>query len=111
MKPSHHRDSGFGNSDPSVVIGDFPWCEMVWRNLRGEFKPQSKTVGAYKAFAKTWSTPVDHARLAQRQTKPVVTWLGHVSILLQVDGLNVLIAPTLAEFAVPYGPPMDPIAP
>ena len=83
---------------------------MVWRNLRGEFKPQSKTVGAYEAFAKTCSTPVDHARLAQRQTEPVVTWLGHVSILLQVDGLNVLIAPTLAEFAGPYGPPMDPIA-
>ena len=62
MKPSHHRDPGFGNSDPSVVIGDFPWYEMVWRNLRGDFKPQAEPVGGYEAFAKTWSTPVDHAR-------------------------------------------------
>ena len=103
MKPSHHRAKGFGNSDASVVIGNFPWYEMVWRTLRGDFKPQAEPAGGYDAFAKTWSIPVDHTRLAKRQTAPVVTWLGHVSILLQVDGLNILMDPTLAEFAGPYG--------
>ena len=103
MKPAHHRAKGFGNSDASIIIGNIPWYEMAWRTLRGDFKPQAEPAGGYDAFAKTWSTPVDHPRLARRQTAPVVTWLGHVSILLQVDGLNILMDPTLAEFAGPYG--------
>jgi N-acyl-phosphatidylethanolamine-hydrolysing phospholipase D len=103
MKPTHHLAQGFGNSDANVVIGKFPWYEMVWRTLRGDFKPKTEPAGGYEAFAETWSTPVDHRRLAQRQAAPVVTWLGHVSILLQVDGLNILLDPTLANFAGPYG--------
>jgi L-ascorbate metabolism protein UlaG (beta-lactamase superfamily) len=55
------------------------------------------------AFTKEWSVPVDHARLASRQTAPVITWLGHVSMLLQVAGLNVLLDPTLATHAGPKG--------
>ena len=103
LKPAHHRKGGFGNSDARVVIGDFPWYEMVWRSLRGDFKPLAEPAGGYAAFAREWVTPVDHARLAPRQTAPVMTWLGHVSMLLQVGGLNILLDPTLAGFAGPYG--------
>ena len=102
-KPPHHREAGFANSDPAVVIGDFPWYEMVWRSLRGDFKPLGTPENGYAAFAKAWSVPLDHARIARRQAAPVVTWLGHVSVLLQVGGLNVLTDPTLADFAGPYG--------
>jgi L-ascorbate metabolism protein UlaG (beta-lactamase superfamily) len=101
--PAHHRKTGFANSDASVVIGNFPWYEMVWRSLRGDFKPLAVPAGGYAAFATEWSVPVDHARIAQRQQAPVVTWLGHVTVLLQVGGLNVLTDPTLARFAGPYG--------
>ena len=93
----------FTNTHPEVVIGNFPWYEMVWRSLRGDFRPVAPPTGGYDTFAKAWSTPVDHGRLAQRQTAPVVTWLGHVSILLQVAGLNILMDPTLARAAGPYG--------
>ena len=93
----------FSNSDPTVVLGRFPWYEMVWRSLRGDFRPLAEPAGGYAAFALQWSTPVDLARIAQRQMAPVVTWLGHVSILLQVGGLNVLLDPTLAGYAGPYG--------
>lgn len=103
MKPAHHRGGGFCNSDPDVVIGDFPWYDMVWRGLRGDFRPRVKPVGGYAAFARDWSVPVDRARLAQRPPQPTVTWLGHVTILLQVAGLNILTDPTLAGFAGPYG--------
>lgn len=103
MKPAHHRSGGFRNSDPDIVIGNFPWYEMVWRGLRGDFTPLSDPAGGYKAFAREWSVPVNHARLAVRQIEPVVTWLGHVTVLLQVAGLNILTDPTLAGFAGPYG--------
>jgi L-ascorbate metabolism protein UlaG (beta-lactamase superfamily) len=93
----------FANSHPGVVIGNFPWYEMVWRSLRGEFTPRQPPAGGYDAFARAWSVPVDHARLAQRTQSPVVTWLGHVSILLQVGGINVLMDPTLASHAGPLG--------
>ena len=76
---------------------------MVWRTLRGDFTPKSAPRGGYQKFAEEWSTKVDHSLLALRQTKPVVTWLGHVTILLQVAGLNILTDPTLAKFAGPYG--------
>ncbi len=101
--PAHPGEAGFSNSDPSIAIGNFPWYEMVWRSLRGDFTPLAPPQGGYGAFAKTWSVPVDLGRIAQRQLSPVVTWLGHVSILLQVGGLNVLTDPTLADFAGPYG--------
>ncbi len=100
---TNHRANRFGNSDRSVVIGNFPWYEMVWRSLRGDFKPLKPPQGGYEAFARAWSVPVDHARLAVRQQAPVVTWLGHVTVLLQVGGLNILMDPTLADFAGPYG--------
>lgn len=96
-------ESRYSNSNSQVVIGNFPWYEMVWRSLRGDFKPTASPDGGYEAFAKAWSVPVDHARIAVRQEAPVVTWLGHVSILLQVAGLNILMDPTLAPFAGPYG--------
>ena len=91
------------NIDPRIVLGRFPWYEMIWRSLRGDFRPLAAPAGGYASFARDWSVAVDHARLARRSLEPVVTWLGHVSILLQVAGLNVLIDPTLAGYAGPYG--------
>ena len=104
MQPPHHRHGGgFRNTNAAIEIGNFPWYEMVWRRMRGDFRPLSEPAGGYDAFARAWSVPVDHARLATRQQAPVVTWLGHVTILLQIAGLNILIDPTLADFAGPYG--------
>jgi N-acyl-phosphatidylethanolamine-hydrolysing phospholipase D len=103
MTTSPPNPRRFANTDPAVVIGNFPWYEMVWRSLRGDFKPKAEPDGGYAAFAQVWSTPVDHTRLAQRPVEPVVTWLGHVSVLLQVAGLNVLMDPTLAAHAGPGG--------
>ena len=57
MKPSHHRSGGFRNSNPDIVIGNFPWYEMVWRGLRGDFTPLAKPEGGYDGFARDWSMP------------------------------------------------------
>jgi N-acyl-phosphatidylethanolamine-hydrolysing phospholipase D len=100
FRPTGHR---FANTDPAVVIGNFPWYEMLWRSLRGDFTPKAEPQGGYGAFVQQWTQPVDHARLAMRPLEPVVTWLGHVSTLLQVGGVNVLMDPTLASHAGPGG--------
>ena len=103
MKPAHHRPNGFANSNPKIHIGKFPWYEMVWRSLRGDFQPSNGPENGYEAFARTWLATPDHALIAQRQTLPHITWLGHVSMLLQVNNLNILLDPTLADFAGPMG--------
>ena len=97
------RKGRFLNTDASAVIGDFPWYEMVWRGVRGDFRPRRAPAGGYAAFAQAWSLPVDLARIHRRSQSPRVTWLGHVAVLLQVAGANILTDPVLSGFAGPRG--------
>ena len=98
----HHRPQGFVNTQPAAVAaGQYPWYEVLWRNLRGDFRPLAEPVGGYAAFAQKWSVKLDPAALAVHPSEPVVTWLGHATILLQVDGLNILTDP---QFSMNAGP-------
>ena len=100
QRKSHHRPQGFVNSS-GLALGQFPWYDILWRNLRGDFRPLVEPAGGYPAFIRDWSVVIDKARLAQRSEAPVLTWLGHASLLLQVGGMNVLIDPQLADVAGP----------
>lgn len=99
---THHRPNGFTNSNPTAVAaGQYPWYQMLWRNLRGDFRPRAEPEGGYEAFARRWSVKLDPATLAPRRSEPVLTWLGHATMLLQVDGLNILLDP---QFSLTAGP-------
>lgn len=93
----------FKNSNSNIVIGNFPWYEMLWRSLKGDFKPKLDPKNGYANFEKQWSKPIDFDLIKQSHDQALITWLGHVSMLLQVANKNFLLDPTLAKHAGPLG--------
>jgi N-acyl-phosphatidylethanolamine-hydrolysing phospholipase D len=93
-EPAHHRERGFANVDPG---GTPPsswarWRFFVSRVLSTTFHPR------------TVSLPrVDNDGRALRDpgSAPTLTWIGHSTLLLQLDGVNVLTDPQWAERASP----------
>lgn len=99
---AHHRPAGFVNSDADAVrAGQYPWYEILWRRLRGDFRPRVEPAGGYAAFARAWSVAPDLAGLRRRSAAPRITWLGHAGTLLQVARQNILIDPHLGTIAGP----------
>lgn len=100
---AHHRADGFANSDPEAVqAGKSSFWKMMQRRWQGDFEPRQEPAGGYAAFAEAWSTPADRELISRRQREPLVTWLGHATMLLQVGGLNILIDPQFSGHAGPW---------
>jgi L-ascorbate metabolism protein UlaG (beta-lactamase superfamily) len=92
--PAHHREHGFAN--PNAVFARAPfWTRtrfFVTRMLETTFSP------------KTASFPVianDGRALRANTTTPTVTWVGHATLLVQLDGVNVLTDPQWSPRASP----------
>ena len=101
----HHRPNGFVNTDGSIVAKS---REDVLRWYRERFgktlpPPPSQVYAGYEAF------PV-HPFKADALTSHgprSATWLGHATVLLNVDGLTVLTDPHFSPRAFPiqaFGP-------
>ena len=97
--PSHHLENGFRNP-PNSPKRDIPFTrrlkffsQAIWRN----------------AFSKAPSIPTDHAimrdaakaQLAAMGDEDFVSWIGHATFLVRLDGVNVLTDPVFSRRASP----------
>jgi N-acyl-phosphatidylethanolamine-hydrolysing phospholipase D len=94
--PRHHVEDGFRNVDPNFrrPSGLTRWNFVVRRLLAASIAPR------------TFEAPRianDGAALRAGNVNPSVTWVGHATVLLQLDGLNILTDPNWSERASPFG--------
>lgn len=95
LKP-HHTHSGFQNPNPNYERKGF-WDVLVWQWDRF-FLPYSLDAKTYPPF------PIlinDGNLLKSNDTKLSVTWVGHATTLVQIDGLNILTDPIWSDRCSP----------
>lgn len=92
--PAHHRMNGFANADPAYVRPSFwtRWSFFASRAWSTTFRPR---VASFPVVAN------DGAALRANVSEPTVTWIGHSTLLIQLDGVNVLTDPQWSERASP----------
>jgi N-acyl-phosphatidylethanolamine-hydrolysing phospholipase D len=93
-QPPHHAAGGFKNPNPEFKRPDgwTRWSFLVSRVWSSIVSPR------------TFDTPRvvnDGALLRAGTENPSVTWIGHATLLFQVDGVNVLTDPTWESRAGP----------
>jgi len=95
-QPAHHVAGGFRNPDPAVHLADgwTRWSFFVRRGFASVFAPRS-----YDAPR----VANDGRGLRDSVAAPRVTWIGHSTLLVQLDGVNVLTDPHWGNRAGPLG--------
>jgi L-ascorbate metabolism protein UlaG (beta-lactamase superfamily) len=92
--PAHHREHGFANTNPGFTRAS-TWTRISFfatRIFETTFMP------------KRASFPVvanDGQALRANTEQPLVTWVGHATLLVQLDGVNVLTDPQWSQRASP----------
>ena len=92
--PGHHFGRGFRNLDPGY---DYTMFGRTVSLLRRTFQREPAR-GALPL-----SVPNDGAALRANGTEPTVTWIGHATLLVQLDGVNILTDPIWSDHAGPLG--------
>jgi L-ascorbate metabolism protein UlaG (beta-lactamase superfamily) len=93
--PAHHRTRGFVNSNPAFERPGF------WTVQRFRLSRVIEAVAGRRPVPAFPRVDNDGRALRDNATAPTVTWIGHASFLLQLDGLNVLTDPQWSERASP----------
>jgi L-ascorbate metabolism protein UlaG (beta-lactamase superfamily) len=92
--PAHHRAGGYANVEPRGVP------PSAWVRIRFFIARVLSTTFS----AKTANFPVlagDGRALRDNRGDPTVTWVGHSTLLVQLDGVNVLTDPQWSRRASP----------
>ncbi len=91
---THHRTDGFVNRylPRSHKKGVFKWiCNRVWNRLP---KPPSEPIQGIEP-----NLELIHRKILE----PRATWIGHSTVLFQIDGVNILTDPHFGKRASPIG--------
>ena len=89
----HHRPDGFANrySERSDKPGLLRW---QWERLRDSLpKPPAKPIMGIEP---------NFELINSDSSQPRVTWVGHSTLLVQIDGLNLLTDPHWGQRASPF---------
>jgi N-acyl-phosphatidylethanolamine-hydrolysing phospholipase D len=102
-QPYHHTADGFRNPPGSPERGgDFgDWAGFFFRRFAQ--RPSEVTLPAGHVLAESEV----HAGLNGQNGADSVTWLGHASFLIRLDGRTILTDPFLSNYASPL-PPLGP---
>jgi N-acyl-phosphatidylethanolamine-hydrolysing phospholipase D len=92
--PGHHLVRGFRNLDPGY-----------------DYTVVGRTLGLLKRAVtrepERGALPVpvanDGVALRANGTTPTITWIGHATLLVQLDGVNILTDPIWSDHAGPFG--------
>lgn len=98
--PAHHTANGFRNPPGSPEGGgDFgDWAGFFWRNVGREDDV---------ALPDDHVLPREHVLVGLGAEGDRVTWLGHASFLIRLDGRTIVTDPFLSDHASPF-PPLGP---
>jgi N-acyl-phosphatidylethanolamine-hydrolysing phospholipase D len=90
--PSHHVPGGFRNLNPEYARPDTwtRWRFVIPRLLGSTFSPRA-------SFPRASTDP----RTLQEPGTATVTWVGHSTVLVRLDGVSVLTDPQWSERASP----------
>jgi N-acyl-phosphatidylethanolamine-hydrolysing phospholipase D len=92
--PGHHLARGFRNLDPGY---DYTVLGRTLGLLRRVVQREPQRGPLPTAIRN------DGAALRANGTEPTVTWVGHATLLFQLDGVNILTDPIWSEHAGPLG--------
>ena len=91
---AHHRERGFANTNPEYARPPF-WTRIsffVSRIYASTFHPRSIELPRVVN---------DGRSLRENTSRATVTWVGHATLLIQVDGVNILTDPQWSDRASP----------
>ena len=93
-QPAHHVAGGFRNPDPGVVWPDgwTRWSFFARRAWLGLTAPRHFAAPRVQDAARA---------LRDDATEPTITWVGHSTLLVRLEGVNVLTDPHWGERASP----------
>ena len=93
-EPVHHVKGGFRNLDPDFgrASGWTRWTFILRRSMQSLTSPRRFDAPRVAN---------DGAALRRQPPSTTITWVGHATLLVQVDGLNVLTDPQWSDRAGP----------